>query len=89
MKETAFAEKIRTRAGLELGPFGDSAYAPDGRPYVTLQGIGFEDEAAEVFAHFCEGKTGAVSWRVLPEFKPEPKRTGYVFYMRLRVIDTP
>lgn len=86
MKETAFAEKLRTSHGLALGVFGDRAFAPNGQPYVSLQGVGGEDEATEAFTRYCEGRTGLLHWRTMPEITNVPRRAGTGgphFYMRL------
>jgi hypothetical protein len=87
MKETAFAEKLRTSHGLTLGAFGDRAFAPDGKPYTVLQGWGGEDEAAEAFTQYCAGRRGwRLHWRCLPEIKHLPKG-GHYFYMRLSLLE--
>lgn len=83
MRETAFAEKVRNAASLSLGPFGVTAFAPNDEPYVVLCGLGGEEEAAAAFEDFTNGKTGALSWRVPPEFRPGPPPT---YYMRLLVV---
>lgn len=91
MKETALAEKLRTVHGLELGAFGDTAFAPDGKGYDVLQGYGGEDEAAEAFAAYSANRKGRLHWRCMPEITHQPRRAGTGgphFYMRLTIIET-
>lgn len=69
-RETAFSEKLRTIFGLTLGPWGTTALAPDGQPYVTLEGFGHEQEAAEAFSAYRASRPGdatVLHWRCQPE----------------------
>lgn len=45
MKENALAKELRVKHRLKLGGYGDRAVAPNGEPYVVLQGVCGEDGA--------------------------------------------
>lgn len=87
MKENAFARELRAKYELTLDGYGDTAFAPNGQPYVVLRGIGGEDEAAQAFAEQLARTPGAesVNWRVVPEVQ-HVRGYGEVFYMRLLFI---
>lgn len=64
------------------------AVAPNGKPYVTLQGFGGEDEATEAFAAYMRGRVfDVLYWRTLPEFIPRydhvSRKRIDTWYMRL------
>jgi hypothetical protein len=40
-------------------------------------------------AGYCAGKTGALYWRVMPEFEQETPKSGWTAYARLLVSDRP
>lgn len=90
MTETAFMKELRVRHRLKEGaPFEPSddrpdGYGPTGKPYVVLQGIGGEAEAAEAFARYRHGRPGTLYWRTVPEFR-HFKGAGEAFYMRLLI----
>lgn len=85
-RETAFSEKLRTIFGLTLGPWGTTALAPDGQPYVTLEGFGHEQEAAEAFSAYRASRPGdatVLHWRCQPEIACRGGR--HTYFMRLLI----
>lgn len=86
MKENALAKELRVKHRLKLGGYGDRAVAPNGEPYVVLQGVCGEDGAKKAFTEYRNSRPGgAVWWRVVPEIRSCPG-AGETFYMRLLIV---
>ena len=64
---------------------GDTSHAPNGAPYVVIQGVGGMDEAIDAFKAYVTGKAGTLYWRALPELRDDGKPHSRHFYMRLVV----
>lgn len=99
---TAEALKAKCEEGFTVGPSTSHYLSVTGEPYVQFcNGIRVDSDFIEwaltakkafeatldSFRKYAEGKSGAIYWRIEPEFSEHRGRCA--FYMRLLISDKP
>lgn len=91
------AEILRTYCEGKF-PIGESTVGPvsiTGEKYTELSVIDYStpsharEGAQDRFDKFCEGKSGMLYWRVVPEIALRRRDNKYGYYMRLLISNKP